>query len=50
MKELKESDYFRAWLLFFLIGTRGGRATTINGIAARMCLPLLRLGRDKDPA
>lgn len=24
MKELKEFDYFKAWLIFFLIGTIGG--------------------------
>jgi hypothetical protein len=24
MKELKEFDYFKAWLLFFLVGTIGG--------------------------
>jgi len=24
MKELREFDYFKAWLLFFLIGTVGG--------------------------
>jgi hypothetical protein len=24
MKELKEFDYFKAWLLFFVIGTVGG--------------------------
>ena len=24
MKELKEFDYFKAWLIFFLVGTIGG--------------------------
>ncbi len=24
MKELREFDYFKAWLLFFLVGTVGG--------------------------
>ena len=49
MKELKESDYFKAWLLFFLIATVAGGAfglgvgTSVGAVLSERGIPLRAL-------